>query len=95
MQATMVLAAIEEVMVFLIPITALMIPIVAILTYHQRKMAEIVHQGRGADVPNQEIQMLRREVQEIKEIVHQQTIAIDSIRSLPSVESRFSEVDVR
>lgn len=52
-----------------------MIPIVAILTYHQRKMAEIMH----ARVPHNPAQIdeLRREMQQLKEIVAQQAIQMD------------------
>ncbi len=62
----------------MIVITALMIPITAILTYHQRKMAEIVH-GKGATpaVIN-DLENLRREVHEMRHLLHQQTIALDS-----------------
>jgi hypothetical protein len=77
----MPLAAFE--VVYLIPLTALMIPIVAILTYHQRKMAEVIHAHRQPSPPSPEIEALRREVLELKQVVHQQTIAIDGIRQLP------------
>lgn len=68
-----------ETLALLIPITALMIPIVAILVSHQQKMAQIVHsaQGRSTEV-TEEIQALREEVRSLREIVHQQTIALDS-----------------
>ncbi len=61
--------------VFLIPITALMIPIVAILTQHQRRMAEIMHQNRPQS--QHEIAELRREVSQLKEIVTQQALQMD------------------
>jgi len=70
----------------LIPICALMIPIVAILTTHQRRMAELIHGSRQNAISSTELEMLRREVQELKQIVHQQTIAMDGInrRELPA-----------
>jgi hypothetical protein len=80
----MPLAAIEDVMPFLIPIVLFMIPIVWILTYHQRKMAELMHGSGSNALPNPEINELRREVQELKQVVHQQTIAIDNLKALPS-----------
>lgn len=90
----MPLAAIEDVAPFLIPIVIFMIPIVAILTHHQRKMAELLHGSRQNTLPNPEIEMLRREVQELKQVVHQQTIAIDNIRQLPpaAVKDRLTEI---
>ena len=60
----------------LVPVTALMIPIVAILTAHQRRMAEIIHSNHGAQ-PG-EIEALRHEIHELKQIVHQQAIALDN-----------------
>lgn len=79
----------------IIPIVALMIPIVAMLTRHQQKMAEILNQGRG---DHSEIEALRREVAELKSLVQNQTIAIDNYRSFqtsvpppaPNIESRLS-----
>jgi hypothetical protein len=65
------------ILALLIPITCLMIPIVAILTAHQRKMAEIIHQ-KASTQPG-EIEALRREIYELKQLVHQQAIAMDSL----------------
>lgn len=59
----------------MIPIVFLMIPIVAILTSHQRKMAEIMHSR--PQVPTEEIQALRREVADLRQLVHQQAISLD------------------
>lgn len=60
----------------LIPIVALMIPIVAILTMHQRKMAEMMRQSHPQGNPH-ELAELRRDVQQLKEIVSQQAIQMD------------------
>lgn len=60
----------------LIPLTALMIPIVVALTKHQQKMAEILHRNSG---DHEAIDRLSREVAELKSLVHQQTINIDSL----------------
>ena len=89
----MPLAAIEDVIPLLIPIVIFMIPIIAILTSHQRKMAELLHGSRQNNLPNADVEMLRREVQELKQIVHQQTIAIDNLKQLPSgvVRDRLTE----
>ena len=60
----------------MIPLCALMIPIVAMLTRHQQKMAEILN--RGAADHNQ-ISELRRELSDLKTLVHQQTITLDTV----------------
>lgn len=83
----MPLAQLEDVLPFMIPLVIFMIPIVAILTSHQRKMAELLHGSRQQQLPSPEIDALRREVLELKQIVHQQTIAIDGIRQLPPATS--------
>ena len=63
-----------------VPIVGMMIPIVYILAKHQQKMAEIVHSNR---MPSPEVESLRREVAEMKALLHQQVIALDS-RGNPS-----------
>ena len=67
------LAAIFEPWFFgmMIPILALMIPIVAILVHHQQKMAAIIHQGGGQESRAQ-IEALRGEVAQLKQLIHQQ-----------------------
>jgi uncharacterized membrane protein (DUF106 family) len=69
----------------LIPIIALMIPIVKMLVSHQQKMAEIIHgtANRQSDV---EVAQLRQEVYELKQLVHQQMIALDTVKSAPAVD---------
>lgn len=57
-----------------------MIPIVAILVTHQQKMAQIMHANRPQN-NDQEINALRAEVRELKEMVHQQMLALDSYSS--------------
>jgi len=53
-----------------------MIPIVAILTSHQRKMAQIIHGNQQKAEQNSAVSA---EVNELKQIVYQQSIAIDQI----------------
>ncbi len=68
-----------EVLALGIPILALLIPIVAIMTQHQRRMAEIIHRNQGASPEvNTELASLRLEVQQLKELLHQQMIALDT-----------------
>jgi predicted RNase H-like nuclease (RuvC/YqgF family) len=78
----------------LVPIIALMIPIVALLTQHQRKMAELFHSNRGDRAINQEVEDLRQEIQELKALIHEQSIAIDNLGARSSqtqaIESRLS-----
>src|SRR5471030_1134883 len=74
-----------EIAVF-IPITALMIPIVAILVKHQQRMAEIMH-GSGGAQTHAEVAQLRNEVYELKQMLHQQMITVDSMLSTPKVNS--------
>jgi hypothetical protein len=82
----------------LIPVTALMIPVVAIFTHHQQKMAQILNQNAG---DHNEIAALRKEIAELKSLVHQQAITLDNIASAqrmltappptPSVAERLSQ----
>ncbi|MFQ3587220.1 MAG: hypothetical protein SNJ74_07010 [Fimbriimonadaceae bacterium] len=60
----------------LVPITVFLIPIVAILTSHQRKMAQIIHAKESA-TQSAEVQALRQEVAELKSMVYQQMLALD------------------
>jgi len=53
------------------------VPITAILTYHQRKMAEIIHRSGEPQLAG-EIANLRGDIAQLKQLVHQQMIALDS-----------------
>jgi len=71
---------------FLIPITALMIPIVAIWTSHQRSVLKMkldaqVRISQGNAQSQGEIQALRTEVRELREQLHAQVISMDSLIS--------------
>lgn len=65
----------EELVAIIIGGITMMIPIVYILTKHQQKMATILRQdqiqGNATEV--------HRELAALREIVHQQTIAIDNV----------------
>lgn len=52
------------------------IPIAAILTHHQRKMAEIIHKGR-APMEASEVHALRVEVAELRDRLNEQTLLLD------------------
>lgn len=77
------------ILALLVPILAILIPIVAIITSHQRKMAEIRHrQGGGLD----EVERLRREIVELKSLVHEQAIALDNLADpRPIASSQISD----
>ncbi|MFN3729233.1 MAG: hypothetical protein ACK4XJ_05920 [Fimbriimonadaceae bacterium] len=71
-------AAIEPgVIAVMIPIVALTIPIVAILTAHQRKMAEIINRPGSTEAVD-EIRALRSEIRELRQRVDDLTLAVDS-----------------
>ncbi len=79
-----------EIFAVAIPIVFLMIPIVAILTNHQRKMAEIIHRDRsnsGSD------EALMREIQSLRHQMNQLTLSVDSlkdeVRTSQSVQERI------
>lgn len=62
------------------------IPIAAILTHHQRKMAELIH-GKQAEAMQvnpaimHEVQSLRAEVARLRDQVNSQTLAIEDLRT--------------
>ena len=77
----------------IVGVIAFMIPIIAILTAHQRKMAEIIHRGQSQG-NSDEIAALRNEVARLTQAVHQNTIAIDSLahgQALPPGSRLISE----
>lgn len=87
----------------LIPLLAIAlvfgIPIVAILTSHQRKMAELIHHGQG-DHQSQaalmhELQSLRAEMAQLRATVHQQALDLDDLRPLArhDLQQRIGESD--
>lgn len=66
-------------------------PIVAILTAHQRKMAQIIHENQRNQLPNPETQALREEIRELRSLVHQQAIAMDNIANRLAPSKRAEE----
>ena len=73
----------------LVPVIIFMIPIIAILTAHQRKMAEIIHGKNGQNMnplglnlsyaSQQDMAMMREEMRQLRELVQNQTLAIDNL----------------
>ena len=76
-----------EVMVFMIPITAIVLGIgsgiITSFQKHQLKMAELMHKNREVD-PRVlgELQSLRAEVAELRDRVNQATLATDNFNRL-------------
>lgn len=70
----------------IIPILAiglpLMIPIIAILTSHQRKMAELFRSNVVPPELMHELQALRAEVPVLRERVNEQAIQVDNLMGL-------------
>jgi hypothetical protein len=66
-------------------------PIIAILTSHQRKMAELFRSQPPTQLANPETMALREEIRELKELVHQQAIAIDNMNRPVPMEPRIHE----
>lgn len=58
------------------------IPMVAILTHHQRKMAELIHRNQSSvtNATADEVARLREEVRQLRQELHQTAIALDDAR---------------
>jgi cobalamin biosynthesis protein CobD/CbiB len=56
------------------------IPLAAILTHHQRKMAEIIHRGRQPLDPG-DVESLRQEVAQLRDRLSEQTLTLGDIAS--------------
>lgn len=69
----------RDIIPFMIPLTALMIPIVAILVSHQQKMAQLIHGGSRTAQQEAEIAAMKEEMRALRETVNQQTLLLDSI----------------
>jgi hypothetical protein len=70
------------------------IPIVAILTHHQRKMTELIHSKHSdvSPVVVEEVNRLRGEVAQLRQQLHEATIALDDVRrERPTLEQRVRE----
>jgi hypothetical protein len=63
----------------IVPIIALLIPIVAILVKHQKDMAMMYHQT-GQLVASTEVEDLRKQVEDLRQLLTNQTLVLDDIR---------------
>ena len=85
---------IEGVIALMIPIFALCIPIVAILTKHQKEMAQHFAQQNAQQLPVQDpaVLQMREEMRMLREQLNQQSILLDDIRSQnKNLQERVSE----
>ncbi len=74
----------EELIAIIAILMVFGIPMVAILTHHQRKMAELIHSKHNEINPVviEEVERLRAEVQRLRTELHETTIALDDVRRL-------------
>ena len=66
-------------------------PIIGMLLRHQRKMAELFATQQVGLGVNAETMALREEIRELKELVHQQSIAIDNLARPMFIDERPQE----
>jgi len=79
MQPTFADIGIEGVMALSLPILALLIPIIAVMTKHQQKMAEIIH---GGSQTRAELDAVQAEVHQLRAMVQHQAQALNELRGL-------------
>lgn len=82
-----------ETLAVMIPFVAMLIPIVVILTNHQRKMAEIIHQRNP--VVGGEVESLRQEIGELRALVSRHAIMIDDIHKNQTIDLPRNDVQQR
>lgn len=70
----------EELIPLVAIVFALMIPIIAMLTYHQRKMAEIIRKDNLQSLPSPEVDSLRREISQLRDVVGSLAINVDNLK---------------
>ena len=82
-----------EALALLIPITALCIPIVAILTTHQRKMAETraLAERQRLGTGSEEVRKLREEFQTLREGLTAHAMSVDE--NLKTLASRVAHLE--
>jgi hypothetical protein len=68
---------------FMIPVAIVlivaMIPIVALLTSHQQKMAQIIHKAKPDELSKSTVARLEAQVDVLRDALMQQTLALDSL----------------
>ena len=83
----------EDLAPMIVAVMLMMIPIVAILTSHQRKMAKIMREDDRAMNPRaaHEADSVKRELAELKALMHQQAIAIDNLATRVNAPAEISQ----
>lgn len=83
----------NEIAPMIASVMVFMIPIVAILTSHQRKMAQLIHGNPENRVPNGQDHLLRAELADLRSRIDNLTLAIEQMRTeqkAGSLEGRLS-----
>lgn len=68
----------DELMAMVVGVVFFMIPIVAILTRHQQKMAELLR-GKDPHQQDTQVQALSAQVERLTQAMHAQTLVIDEL----------------
>lgn len=66
------------------------VPIVAILTNHQRKMAELIH-GKQGQLPTQDLSPIYHELKNLRDSVNSLSLNVDSLRSEVKARGELSD----
>ena len=78
----------------LIPLAAVMlifgIPIIVILTNHQRKMAELIH-GKQSQLPGQDMSPIYHELKSLRDSVNSLSMNVDSLRGEVRAQGELSD----
>jgi hypothetical protein len=78
-------------------VVVFMIPIVAILTRHQHKMAELIHGRReaGEGISDTRLAALESQVAELAVLVKDQTLALENLRPSSGTSAAPPEISAR
>ncbi|MEI7577866.1 MAG: hypothetical protein WCK51_13310 [Armatimonadota bacterium] len=66
------------------------VPIIAILTSHQRKMAELIH-GKQGQLPAQDLAPIYHELKNLRDSINSLSMNVDSLRHEVKAQSELSE----
>lgn len=78
----------ENIFPFIIPIIIFSIPIIAILTSHQRKMAELLNRGPSDPMLGETVRQLQMQVEELKRQIYVQQGQIAQMSAVKPIESK-------
>lgn len=81
----------DAIAAIVVPLCIFGIPIVAILTNHQRKMAELIHQGSREPNVNSEIASLRQDVAKLSAVVSTLAINMDNMNDKLNRQSEMQD----